>query len=289
MAALPSTHYADHAVQGLVSIESNELIARNTRRLRFRFPELARRITPGQFLMIRLAGLDDPLIGRPLALFDTTGTGAREEVEVVYLVSGKMTTRLAQLLPGQEISVWGPLGNGFAPADVDHLIMVAGGIGQTPFLALAKEHLGLQRYGDSSRPACRAGRVTLCYGARSADLLAGIPDFERVGVEVHASTEDGSAGQKGLVTAGLRQLLDAHNGGSRRVVACGPEGMLKAVSALVSNYPVSAQVSLETPMACGIGICFSCVAAIRDGDGQVDYRRTCVEGPVFEADEVCWD
>ena len=284
-----TAHYADRAVQATVAIEANEPVARNTFRLRFRFPELAERITPGQFLMIRLDGFDDPLIGRPLALFDTGGAGGREFVEVVYLLSGKMTTRLAQYQPGQKIVVWGPLGNGFAPANVDHLLMVAGGIGQTPFLALAKEHLGIQAYGDGSRPVCRAGRVTLCYGARSADLLAGVAEFERAGVTVHAFTEDGSAGRKGLVTEGLRELLDVGQQESRRVVACGPEGMLKAVSQLVAAYPVSAQVSLETPMACGIGICFSCVASVRDHEGHVDYRRTCVEGPVFEAGDICWD
>jgi len=289
MAASHSTHYADHAVQGLVDIESNEPVARSTYRLRFRFPDLARQVTPGQFLMIRLAGFDDPLIGRPLALFDTCGLDNREFVEVVYLVSGKMTTRLAQLMPGQKISVWGPLGNGFAPADVDHLVMVAGGIGQTPFLALAKEHLGLQQFGDAARRSGRARRVTLCYGARTADLLAGVPDFERAGVDVHLFTEDGSAGRQGLVTLGLRELLDARRSDEvQRVVACGPERMLQAVSELVAAYPVSAQVSLETPMACGIGICFTCVAAIRGSDGDWDYRRTCVEGPVFEADRVVW-
>ena len=96
---------------------------------------------PGQFLMMRLAGCDDPLLGRPLALYDTVldAGGRPQGLDVVYLVLGKMTSRLATYRPGQALEVWGPLGNGFPPAPAEHLLMVAGGIGQTPFLALARE------------------------------------------------------------------------------------------------------------------------------------------------------
>ncbi len=288
-----SATYADHAVQGCVEVVLNESVATDTYRLRFRFPELAQRITPGQFLMVRIAQWDDPLIGRPFALYDTCASDGSEtidSVDFIYLVSGKMTRRLSQLTAGQKLDIWGPLGNGFPTRQVDHLIMVAGGIGQTPFLALAKEHLGLQTYGTPPRIDASSRQVTLCYGARRASYLARLEDFEKIGVHLRLCTDDGSAGRHGLVTAALQEELDQpSNGSSRHVVACGPEPMLKAVSQCVATAQQSADVSLETPMACGIGICFSCVAAIRDDDGQVDYRRTCVEGPVFEAGRVCWD
>ena len=281
-------HYADAAGQHQVMVLKNEPIARDTFRLQFACPAIARAVTPGQFLMLRLEGWDDPLIGRPLALYDVghSQAGAPETVEVVYLVMGKMTSRLAKFTAGQSLQVWGPLGNGFPPQETDHLIMVAGGIGQTPFVALAKEHLGLQAYG--TRSVTPVNRVTLCYGARSAEYLAGVADFEACGVEVHVSTDDGTAGHQGFVTDLLEEVLASSRGERTRVVCCGPEPMMHAVTKMVQQRHVPAQVSLETPMACGIGICFSCVAMIRDEEGRVDYHRTCVEGPVFDADRVDW-
>jgi dihydroorotate dehydrogenase electron transfer subunit len=130
--------------------------------------------------------------------------------------------------------------------------------------------------------------VTLCYGTRTRDYLAGIEDFERAGVEIRLSTDDGSAGHRGFVTDLLRQLLNevGDERASCRVVCCGPEPMMAAVAELTHHAGVPCQVSLETPMACGIGICFSCVAKVRDGAGGWDYRRTCVEGPVFDARSI---
>ncbi len=304
--ATPS--YADHAWYGSAEVVENVRLARDTYRIRLRCPEIARRITPGQFLMLRLADCQDPLLGRPLALYDTvdgassahtgppdTGLGdpgpsQPVDLDVVYLVVGKMTGKLAQCPPAATLAVWGPLGNGFAPQSVDHLVMVAGGIGQTPFLALGKETLGRRTYGAGDRRASRAGRVTLCYGARSSEYLAGIEQFAAAGMEVRISTDDGSAGHRGRVTELLAETIEAHrqqdSAKSLRVVACGPEPMLAAVASLTSRAGVHCQVSLETPMACGLGICFSCVAPIRDRQGGWDYRRTCVEGPVFDADEV---
>jgi dihydroorotate dehydrogenase electron transfer subunit len=285
-----ATCFADHATQHTVAVSENQQIAQDTYRLRFRCPEIARRVTPGQFLMIRLSDWDDPLIGRPLALYDTPAgaAGEPESIDVVYLVGGKMTRRLARFKSGQLIDVWGPLGNGFPPQSAAHLIMVAGGIGQTPFLALAKEHLGLQQYGEPRRSVEQVERVTFCFGARTKALLGGENDFRQAGVDVRISTDDGSAGRHGLVTDVLKDVLDESTGQSRCIVCCGPEPMMKAVTDIARQYEVAAQVSLETPMACGIGICFSCVAMVQDETGEFDYRRTCVEGPVFPADRIQW-
>ncbi len=284
---LDAAHYAHRACQIRVAILSNARIGRDTYRLRFAAPQLARRIVPGQFIMLRLAGCDDPLLGRALALYDTVLDGGEPVgIEVVYLVVGKLTSRLARLAAGQELDVWGPLGNGFAPRPCEHLVMVAGGIGQTPFLALAREQLGQRGYGEPPRAVTPSARVTLCYGARTKDYLAGVDDFQRLGVEVRTSTDDGSAGHRGLVTEVAAEVLNESP--RARVVACGPEPMLEAVARLAAERGVECQVSLETPMACGVGICFSCVARVRDAGGGWDYRRTCVEGPVFDAAAVEW-
>jgi dihydroorotate dehydrogenase electron transfer subunit len=294
---MPSTvapRYADRACQTTVAIDENVRLARDTYRVRFTAPELARRVVPGQFLMLRLHGENDPLLGRPLALYDTVidASGTPVGLDVVYLVVGKMTSRLARLGPGAKLDVWGPLGNGFAADPVEHLIMVAGGIGQTPFMALGREALGLRRYGAPSRTVERSQKVTLCYGARNAEYLAGIDDFRALGVDVRVSTDDGSAGRRGFVTDLLREVLDESQLDdaptmSRRIVCCGPEKMMEAVAHLAHDRGVACQVSLETPMACGIGICFSCVVKVKqEAEPGWDYRRTCVEGPVFDAQEI---
>ena len=286
---LIANYYADRALHETVSVVENVQLARDTYRVRIDCPEIARRITPGQFVMLRLAGCDDPLLGRALALYDTV-LGAEGEpigIDLVYLVMGKMTRRLAEYRAGQRLEVWGPLGNGFPAQEAEHLVMVAGGIGQTPFLALAREALGDRTYGDPPRQPGRARRVTLCYGVRTGELAAGVSDFEEAGALVKLSSDDGSLGHHGLVTDLLSAVLEESRD-AVRVVVCGPEPMMEAASGITAQAGVSCQVSLETPMACGIGICFSCVARVRQDDGGWDYKRTCVEGPVFDAEKIVW-
>ncbi len=289
LSPLHAAHYADAAVQQRAEIIENVCLARDTYRVRLRSPIIARRIVPGQFLMLRLTDVNDPLIGRAFALYDTVldGNGEPTDLDIVYLAKGKLTARMAELTAGRFLDAWGPLGNGFPADPIEHLIMVAGGIGQTPFLALGAEFLGLRQYGCPPRKFPPSKRVTLCYGARSADMLAGVDDFQRMGIEVHIATDDGGCGHHGLVTEVLQSVLDSHPG-PHRIVCCGPEMMMEAVAELAQRRGSPCQVSLETPMACGIGICFTCVAKIKDADGGWDYKRTCVEGPVFDAASIQW-
>jgi dihydroorotate dehydrogenase electron transfer subunit len=282
-----ATCYADRAWYGTVTLEENQRVADETYRLRFRAPEIASRIVPGQFVMVRLAENDDPLLARPLAVYDVVYGAADEpeRLDLVYLAVGKMTRRLAALACGRPLTVWGPLGNGFPPAPTEHLVMVAGGIGQTPFLTLAAEYLALRRYGDPPREVPKAAKVTLLYGARSAAHLACVEDFRRLGIEVLVATDDGTAGQRGLVTDLIRPAVNG-SPWPCRIVCCGPERMMERTAEIARELGIGCQVSLETPMACGMGVCFSCVAKVRDRAGQWDYRRTCVEGPVFDAQDV---
>jgi dihydroorotate dehydrogenase electron transfer subunit len=287
---LHAAYYADAASQTRVAIVENVQLARETYRVRFECPEIARRIVPGQFLMLRLAGLNDPLLGRPLALYDVVldGAGRPAAIDIVYLVLGKMTARLARAKAGNEIDVWGPLGNGFPPRPCDELIMVAGGIGQTPFLALGQEYLGRRCYGNQPRESTSAKKVTLCYGVRTAALAAGVDDFRAAGFDVRLSSDDGTLGHHGLVTKLLEDALAEMTATNRLVVCCGPEPMMEATAELCQAAETPCLVSLETPMACGIGICFSCVAKVRQSDGTWDYKRTCVEGPIFDATQLEW-
>ncbi len=292
---LAASYYADSAYQQTVVIEENVQLARDTYRVRLRCPELARQIVPGQFFMLRLAGCDDPILGRPFALYDTVldSVGEPVGVDVVYLVVGKMTRLLARSESGTKLEIWGPLGNGFSLKPTGHLIMVAGGIGQTPFLALGRALGGGRQYGQPPQKIQPAKRVTLCYGVRSADLVAGVNDFEQASVDVKLSSDDGSIGHHGFTTDLLEELLSEEllNDGSPagcRIACCGPEPMMERVAEIAERTGVPCEVSLETPMACGIGICFSCVARVMQPDGTWDYKRTCVDGPVFDAKRIVW-
>jgi dihydroorotate dehydrogenase electron transfer subunit len=272
-------------VQSAADVIENVRLAYNTYRIRLHFPELARLIRPGQFMMLRLPGRTDPLLGRPFALYDTVldDNGQPIGVDIVYLVVGKLTGLLAEVGPGDRVEVWGPLGNGFPDLDgCTHVGLVAGGIGQTPFLAHIRDLLGTRGYGG--RPARRmADRVTLFYGVRTADLSAGVEDFRAAGAEVELASDDGSLGYHGYVT----QLLEQHSA-LDHLIGCGPEPMLHALAKLAARRGTPCHVSLETPMACGVGVCFSCVTRVKTADGW-DYRRVCVDGPVFDAAGLAWD
>lgn len=270
---------------GLVRVEENKPLAKNTFLIRLASPDIAGAIRPGQFLMLRLHGGSDPLLARPFALYDTVldSQGKPVALDVVYLVVGKMTTLLQHVCAGDKIEAWGPLGNGFPMLqDVDNVGLVAGGIGQTPFLAYTRELLGERGYAGNAKKRA-ASRVSLFYGVRNAALAAGMTDFEQAGATVHVATDDGSLGFHGFVT----QLLDQQPR-PQHLIGCGPEPMLHALRTLAMKWNTPCHLSLETPMACGVGICFSCVTPVKTDEGW-DYRRVCIDGPVFDAATLAWD
>lgn len=279
------------AVQQVATVVEHERMAKNTWRMRLRCSAIARQILPGQFFMIRLPGRSDPLLGRPFALYDiyANSDGQIEGIEFGYVVVGKMTSLLESLGEGDQVEVWGPLGNGFPLPPTGHLVIAAGGIGLTPFLAVVREALKRRTYGSPARTITGSpSKITLCYGVRSAEYLAGIEIFQREGIDVRIATDDGSAGHHGFVTDLLKPLL-ADSETPAAVYCCGPEPMMHAVSKLTMEANIPGWLSLETPMACGFGACFSCVTKIRQIDGTWDYRRVCVEGPVFPANQVVFD
>lgn len=281
------------AVQVRGQVVAQTELAHGTWRLRVACPPLAERIRPGQFFMVRFPGRNDPLLGRPFALYDVRpgANGNPEHVEFVYHVIGKVTGLLSQVAVGQELEFWGPLGNGFPAADTEHLICVGGGIGYTPFLAVARQAAGQREYGRSPRRSTqRPRRITLCYGVRSRSHRADLSDFQDIpGLDIRIATDDGSEGHHGFVTDLLTEVLGESNG-ARTVYCCGPEPMMHAVARLCAARDVPCWLSLETPMACGFGACFSCVTRVKvDEAPGWDYRRTCIEGPVFDARALAID
>ena len=287
----PVACFADQASHVRCGIVSHRQTATGTWRIRLDCPAIAARAVPGQFAMLRIPDRSDPLLARPLAIYDVFAVdGAPRYADFVYAVHGKFTTALSRLPADAELVAWGPLGNGFPVREADPLVLVAGGIGQTALLALARERLGRAIYGTGRRATTAAGRIVFCWGARHAGLFADLDDFRAAGCDVHLATLDGSAGVRGTVIDLLDTLFttDATLAPSAHVACCGPEPMMAAVARWAEGRGVGCDVSLETPMACGVGICFTCVARVRDGAGNWDYRRTCVEGPVFDARTIEW-
>jgi len=263
-------------------------IAAGTFRIRVECPGLASRAGAGQFAMLRIADRFDPLLGRPLAVYDTY-LGAEDVVpggersghrfaDFVYTVHGRFTTALCTLTPGDRITVTGPLGNGWCDLPPSpRLVLVAGGIGQTSLLTLGRER------------AAAGAEVIFCWGASRGAAFGDVDDFRRAGLDVHLATLDGSAGRKGNVVDLLDHLFPSGTNPPGPIACCGPEPMMAAVGRWAAMHGADCHVSLEAPMACGIGICFTCVAKVRDAEGGWDYRRTCVEGPVFPASAIEWD
>lgn len=270
-------------------VVENKCVARDTWIMRISCPDLARQITPGQFFMVRDPRVTDPMLGRPFALLDVweDSEGQPAGIDFGYVVIGKMTTLMTSWRVGDTCEMWGPLGNGFPVSNVDRLCLVAGGIGQTPFLAVANEALGRKSYGQPTRSVShQAKSVSLCYGIRSEEYMACTELFQQSGAELRISTDDGSFGHHGFVTELLNAEI-ASDSPPEAIYCCGPEPMMKAVGKIAMDSQIPCWLSLETPMACGFGICFSCVTRVRMDDGTTDYRRTCVEGPVFPAEKLC--
>lgn len=266
-------------------------MARNTWNMRLACPEIAARIRPGQFFMIRGIDRTDPLLGRPFALYDlwTDESGQPAGIDFGYVIVGKMTSLLTGMKPGERVNLWGPLGNGFPVPGSGHLALVAGGIGQTPFLAVIREALQRRRYGDPPRLIPQTpSKITLCYGVRSQEYLAGVDEFAKEKIDMRLATDDGTAGHHGFVTQVLQQLIDGPDRPDQ-IFCCGPEPMMHVTARIALQAGLPCWLSLETPMACGFGACFSCVTRIRQPDGTWDYKRVCVEGPVFPAEQLVFE
>jgi dihydroorotate dehydrogenase electron transfer subunit len=279
------------AQQAVVSVVEQVRLARDTFRLRLDCADIARRAVPGQFFMIRSPDRTNPLLARPFALYDTflNDAGDVAGIDVVYLVVGKMTRLMSTWTAGDRVEIWGPLGNGFPVPTAEHLLLVGGGIGQTPFLAVAREARRLRCYGEPVRSVADAPRtITFCYGVRSAAYLAGVDDFASTGIDIRLATDDGTRGHHGFVTDLVATALQSSHRPDA-IYCCGPEPMMHAVAKQAGQHNVACWLSLETPMACGFGACFSCVTRVKQDDGEWDYRRVCVEGPIFPARQLALD
>ena len=243
-------------------------------------PALARAARPGQFVMVKTTAGLDPLLRRPFSIFEILrGTGG-EPIGISLLNkrvgSGTGWLYLAEV--GARLDCLGPLGRPFEPVDPPaEAWMVAGGVGLAPFATLA------------GALAARGTAMTLFYGARTGRDLYRTDIFDRLGVRLVLATEDGSAGERGRVTAPLARALTGRPASPPvAVYACGPTPMMRAVARLGEEAGVPVFVSLEPVMGCGLGGCYSCVVRVR-ADGRERFVRSCLDGPVFDASALVWD
>jgi len=230
---------------------------------------------PGQFVMLSPGARSevsrsDPLLPRPMAVYRARAENGAADVEILYKVTGRGTALLAEALPGQRVGIVGPLGRTFEPpAPGERALIVAGGTGIASVYELAR--------------LCGASVATVLLGARSAADLMGVDDFEALGVPLRIATEDGSRGERGLVTGLLEAALAAP--GAARVYACGPTPMMRRCAEIAAERGHPCVVSLENNMACGFGVCLGCAAPLHAGG----YALVCRDGPMFDAAAMDWE
>ena len=244
----------------------------------FEAPNHSTTFQPGQFTMLRTPG-EGLLLRRPYSI--CSADPEKRRFSLLVKVVGQGTRALVDLPMGGEVHCLGPLGTSFAPPpEGTQPILVAGGVGIAPFVCFCQS---LARQGMVAR--------VLLGGRRSHDLYLK-DEFEALGMDVACTTEDGSYGRRGVVTDLLVEVLSESESEPVRLYSCGPSGMLRRVAEIAAERQVPHQVSIERRMGCGMGCCLGCVVFTRlagETEEEGEYRRSCTEGPVFEADEILWD
>jgi dihydroorotate dehydrogenase electron transfer subunit len=231
-------------------------------------------ILPGQFIMLSFPGSLDPLLPRPMGFFRILKNEKDSTTfSIGYVTVGKGTNLLAGLCAGDKLMGTGPLGNGWnLNGAAGKAVMIAGGIGITPFYMLGQELIKKDK------------KPILLYGAKKSDDLVFKDEFKDLEIETILYTDDGSTGVKGLVSEGL----SAHLNKDIDVFACGPYKMLHAVSTVCLAAGIDPQLSFDRRMACGFGVCLGCNLPVKNEAGAIKNVRVCKEGPVFKGSEVTW-
>jgi dihydroorotate dehydrogenase electron transfer subunit len=231
-------------------------------------PEIAERAEPGQFVAFAIGGESSALLLRRSIAISTAEDG---QVTVVVSAAGPGSTWLTERRPGDTVDVVGPLGRPFPPAPQGaRALLVGGGYGAAALVGLA------------ARLRADGHAVDAVAGAAGADRLCSVQELTELADRVAVTTDDGSSGRQGLVTLATDELLPD----AGVVYACGPMPMLRAVADAATARGIPSYVAVEESMACGIGVCMTCVLPIVGEDGKTRFSRSCVEGPVFGGDRV---
>lgn len=244
----------------------------------FTAPGIAERAKPGNFVAIAIGGPDSSmLLRRSFSIYQATPRGTYGgTVEIIFAVNGKGTAWMSKLTAHEILDVVGPLGRPFGlPKEPINALLVGGGYGSAPLFSLAEALRG------------RGCRVDTVIGAATAERLFGHLDGRRHSNSLTITTDDGSLGLAGRVTDPIPDLIAKHN--VDVIYACGPMPMLRAIAEIGAEHQVITQCAVEEAMACGVGVCMTCVMPVRGRDGVVRMVRSCIEGPVFEGQSVLWD
>ncbi len=279
------------AIEVLAEILTNRVLSADYNVVAFAAPDLARLARPGQFVMVKTSRGGDPLLRRPFSIFEILrdAGGQPSGVSILNKRVGVGTSLIYDAKPGGRLSLLGPLGQqwplptsaqaaepgGMQDPPMEYW-MVAGGVGLAPFVTLA------ETLAAAKQP------MRLFYGGRSASDLYYALLFETLGATLVLTTEDGSRGERGRVTAPLERALVARGTSPITLYTCGPTPMMRAVAALGAAHGCPTFVSLEQVMGCGMGGCYSCVVQVHEGD-HAHFVRSCIEGPVFDASRIIWN
>jgi dihydroorotate dehydrogenase electron transfer subunit len=239
---------------------------------------LAQNARPGNFVAIAVGGEASSLVlRRAFAIYRSSDKGsAGGVIELVIAPHGQGSKWLASREVHDLVDMVGPLGTSFGiPTEPVRALLVGGGYGSAPLFGLAEVL------------KTRGCRVDMVLGASSAGKIYAPLEGKRSVSSLTLTTDDGSAGLKGRVSDALPQLITENE--SEIIYSCGPMAMLKAIQEIANNYKLVHQASVEESMACGIGVCMTCVVPLRDNDGVVKMSRTCIDGPVMDGSRVIWE
>jgi dihydroorotate dehydrogenase electron transfer subunit len=251
-------------IQTEAAVIANKEIMPGVCLIRLDCPDITSRARPGQFVMVRCGEGVEYQLRRPLSIHQVDGN----KLSLLFNVVGRGTQWLSECPAGEKIDLLGPLGNGYEiHPDSRNLLLVAGGIGIAPLVFMAEE-------------AVKKGKeVTMLLGAPTAGQL--YPSkLLPAGVRLVTATEDGSGGEKGMIT----DLLPDFTGGADQLFACGPLPMYRTMARMPELKDKPVQISLEVRMGCGVGVCYGCTVKTRNG-----LRQVCKHGPIFNLEEVLWD
>jgi dihydroorotate dehydrogenase electron transfer subunit len=232
--------------------------------------------------MIRIAGLNDPFLSRPISIYSFSRGKNYCSLEFLYRVVGKGTQILAGLIKSSQVEINGPLGNGFEIQTVKkNSVLIAGGIGIAP-LSLLIESL-------CRRDDCSPSAMTVYLGFQGASAVVGLDKLKKLCHDITVCTDNGTLGTKGFVTQIFQRDMKKFSPDNTSIYACGPKEMLQSLARILNKSKFSCQVSLEERMACVSGACMGCAVAVKDKQGVFDYKRVCADGPVFNLADIIWE
>ena len=240
--------------------------------------DLASVCRPGNFVAIAVGGESSKMILRRAFAISriTHGSASGGAMELIVAPHGSGSRWLCAQPEGSDIDIVAPLGKAFGiPTSPVNALLVGGGYGSAPLFGLAEVL------------KTRGCRVDMLLGASTGSKIYAPLEGKRSASTLKIYTEDGSMGERGRVTAPISSLIE--QGSIDVIYSCGPMSMLRAISDLTNGTDVVHQCAVEESMACGIGICMTCVLPVKDEDGTVAMLRSCIDGPVMDASTVAWD